>query len=51
MCLDSTSPDLDQDLLSYEDELAYGTNSSNPDSDGDGVTDGQEVLMVQIHYL
>jgi hypothetical protein len=43
MCLDSTSPDLDQDLLSYEDELAYGTNSSNPDSDGDGITDGQEV--------
>ena len=43
MCLDSTSPDLDQDLLSYEDELNYGTNSSNSDSDGDGITDGQEV--------
>ena len=43
MCLDSTSPDLDQDLLSYEDELNYGTNSSNSDSDGDGIDDGQEV--------
>jgi len=43
MCLDSTTPDLDGDLLSYEDELALGTNVSNSDSDGDGINDGQEV--------
>jgi len=43
MCLDSTSPDIDGDLLSYEDELELGTNSTNRDSDGDGINDGQEV--------
>ncbi|SVD64356.1 uncharacterized protein METZ01_LOCUS417210, partial [marine metagenome] len=43
MCLDSTTPDLDGDLLSYEAELELGTNSSNADSDDDGVNDGREV--------
>jgi len=43
LCLDSTTPDLDGDLLSHEDELELGTNTSNSDSDGDGFNDGQEV--------
>ncbi len=43
MCLDSTSPDIDGDLLSFEDELTLGTNSSMSDTDGDGIDDGQEV--------
>ena len=43
LCLDSTTPDLDGDLLSHEDELELGTNISNSDSDGDGIDDGQEV--------
>jgi len=43
MCLDSTTPDLDGDLLSYEDEIELGTDPANSDSDGDGLNDGQEV--------
>ena len=35
--------DEDEDGLSYSDELANGTDPTNPDSDGDGVLDGAEV--------
>lgn len=35
--------DSDQDGLSDEEENAYGTNSSNRDTDGDGYSDGAEV--------
>lgn len=35
--------DSDQDGLSDEEERSYGTDSTNPDSDGDGYSDGVEV--------
>lgn len=35
--------DSDQDNLSDEDEEKYGTDSKNPDTDGDGYQDGAEV--------
>jgi hypothetical protein len=44
--LDDASFGIDQDgdsLLDYE-ELALGTNPSNPDSDNDGLKDGEEVI-------
>ena len=41
---DSTSMDSDSDGLYDADEIdVYGTDPSNPDTDGDGVDDGQEV--------
>ena len=36
--------DSDQDLLTDSEELLYGTNPLLPDSDGDGYSDGSEVL-------
>ncbi len=36
--------DVDKDLLTVEEERIFGTLDSNPDNDGDGFTDGQEVL-------
>lgn len=46
--LDSLDPadaaaDLDADGLSNLEEFLHGTDIDNPDSDGDGVSDGQEV--------
>jgi glucose/arabinose dehydrogenase len=38
-----TSLDLDDDGVSNSQELSVGTDPSNPDSDGDGLTDGDEV--------
>lgn len=35
--------DSDQDGLSDSEEKAYGTNPANPDTDGDGYTDGVEI--------
>jgi|GEM_PF-7130123 len=35
--------DLDKDGLSKKEELKLGTNPTNPDSDGDGLIDGEEV--------
>jgi hypothetical protein len=35
--------DTDQDGLSNEEEKLYGTNPNNPDTDGDGYSDGAEV--------
>ena len=37
--------DSDRDGLSDEEELARGTDPTNPDTDGDGLTDGDEVLL------
>ena len=35
--------DADNDGLTYEEESALGTDYLNPDTDGDGVSDGEEV--------
>jgi len=37
------SQDIDRDNLKNEDEEKYGTDPNNPDSDGDGFLDGDEV--------
>ena len=39
----STNYDCDSDGLSDADELAMGTNPAEPDTDGDGLLDGEEV--------
>jgi len=39
-----TGPDSDGDLLEDSVELALGTDPANPDTDGDGIPDGWEVL-------
>ncbi len=36
--------DLDEDGLTYDEEIAIGTDPWNPDTDGDGVKDGAEVM-------
>lgn len=41
---DSGEKDSDGDLLTDEDEEKRGTDPFNPDTDGDGLTDGAEVL-------
>lgn len=48
--LDPTDPtdaerDLDSDGLTALEEYALGTSESEPDSDGDGVSDGDEILV------
>ena len=48
--LDPTDPampdeDPDHDGLTNLQEFQNGTDPRNPDTDGDGLTDGQEVLM------
>lgn len=40
---ETASADLDEDDLSYSEELEIGTVPDNPDSDGDGLADGFEV--------
>lgn len=37
--------DKDHDGLSYEEEMKLGTDPNNADTDGDGLTDGQEVKV------
>jgi hypothetical protein len=39
-----TVPDMDGDALLDVEEAAIGTNALNPDTDGDGFDDGEEVL-------
>jgi hypothetical protein len=41
---DDAQEDPDADLLVNIDEYAEGTDPQNADTDGDGVSDGQEVL-------
>jgi len=41
-----TVPDMDGDELLDLDEAALGTHPLRPDSDGDGYTDGREVLVL-----
>jgi hypothetical protein len=41
-----TVPDMDGDELLYVEEEAIGTNAFNPDTDGDGFSDGEEVLLM-----
>lgn len=38
--------DRDGDGLTAAEEIAYGSDPDNPDSDGDGLTDGEEVQLV-----
>ncbi|OGL67147.1 hypothetical protein A2856_03715 [Candidatus Uhrbacteria bacterium RIFCSPHIGHO2_01_FULL_63_20] len=43
-CFDTVGPgDVDGDGLNADDEAAYGTSDANPDTDGDGFKDGDEV--------
>lgn len=37
------SSDMDKDGLTYDQELTLGTDPNNADTDGDGLTDGEEV--------
>jgi len=41
-----TIPDMDGDALLDTEEAALGTDALNPDTDGDGYGDGQEVLLM-----
>ena len=41
-----TVPDMDGDALLDIDEATIGTNALNPDTDGDGFGDGEEVLLM-----
>jgi hypothetical protein len=41
-----TVPDMDGDTLLDVEEAAIGTDALNPDTDGDGFDDGQEVLLM-----
>ena len=40
-----STPDSDGDLLSNADEATSRTNPNNPDTDGDGLADGVEVIL------
>ncbi len=42
--VDNSGVDTDKDGLSDATEAGIGTNPNNPDSDGDGLNDGEEVL-------
>jgi hypothetical protein len=41
-----TVPDMDGDALLDVEEASIGTNALNPDTDGDGFDDGEEVLVM-----
>jgi hypothetical protein len=41
-----TVPDMDGDALLDVEEAAIGTDALNPDTDGDGFDDGEEVLVL-----
>jgi hypothetical protein len=41
-----TVPDMDGDKLFDVEEATIGTDALNPDTDGDGYEDGQEVLLM-----
>jgi len=45
MWVNVTSVDSDNDgLTDYDEEQVYGTDPNNPDTDGDGINDGDEVV-------
>jgi low density lipoprotein receptor-related protein 5/6 len=46
-----TVPDMDGDKLLDVEEAAFGTDAMNPDTDGDGFEDGQEVLVMDTDPL
>jgi hypothetical protein len=46
-----TVPDMDGDDLTDIDEEIIGTNTLNPDTDGDGFADGQEVHLMETDPL
>jgi len=46
-----TVPDMDGDKLLDTEEATLGTNALNPDTDGDGFTDGNEVLVLRTDPL
>jgi hypothetical protein len=46
-----TVPDMDGDALLDVDEAAIGTDPLNPDTDGDGFGDGEEVLVMGTNPL
>ncbi|MDD5749250.1 MAG: thrombospondin type 3 repeat-containing protein [Patescibacteria group bacterium] len=39
-----TNIDADNDMLTYEEEMLYGTDPNNPDTDRDGYSDGMEIV-------
>jgi len=43
--LGECDPDIDADGLLYDDELAHGADPFDPDTDGDGLSDGEEVFV------
>jgi hypothetical protein len=45
-----TVPDMDGDALLDVEEATIGTDALNPDTDGDGYEDGQEVLINQLPW-
>lgn len=47
----SQSDDPDRDGLTTDQELAIGTNPLNPDCDGDGISDGYEVNILETNPL
>ncbi|ALV63237.1 Calcium-binding acidic-repeat protein precursor (ARP) [Thermococcus sp. 2319x1] len=46
----STQPE-DNDGLTFEEEQKYGTDPFNPDTDGDGISDGEEVNKYKTNPL
>jgi outer membrane protein OmpA-like peptidoglycan-associated protein len=47
----SGSEDEDEDGLTYEQERLYGTDPYNPDTDGDGLKDGEEIYKYRTDPL
>jgi hypothetical protein len=45
--IDDTGVDFDNDTLTYDDEIAAGTNPWNPDTDFDGLSDSSEIYTYQ----
>jgi len=46
-----TVPDMDGDALLDVEEAAIGTDALNPDTDGDGFDDGEEILVLRTDPL
>lgn len=42
---EQNGPDTDNDYLTDDEEIIYGTNATNPDTDFDGLLDGYEVKL------